>query len=94
MAWTGTLRGDLPRRRLASALVLGGGLVAAGGLAVVRTRDPWSQAMVFSFYGLLFGILFVVFQAPAVAFSQITVGAVVLPLLIVLAITRVRRRSK
>jgi energy-converting hydrogenase B subunit D len=65
-------------------------LVAAGGTAVVLTRDPLAQAIVASFYGLILGIMFLVFQAPDVALSQITVGAVALPLMIVLALAKVR----
>jgi energy-converting hydrogenase B subunit D len=65
-------------------------LVAAGGTAVVLTRDPLDQAIVASFYGLILGIMFLVFQAPDVALSQITVGAVALPLMIVLALAKVR----
>ena len=65
-------------------------LVAAGGTAVVLTRDPLNQAIVASFYGLVLGIMFLVFQAPDVALSQITVGAVALPLMIVLALAKVR----
>jgi multisubunit Na+/H+ antiporter MnhB subunit len=38
--------------------------------------------------------MFVLFQAPDVGFSQITVGAVVLPLLITLAIVRTRSRAR
>jgi energy-converting hydrogenase B subunit D len=67
-------------------------LVAAGGTAVVLTRDPLNQAMVASFFGLLLGILFLVLQAPDVALSQIVVGAVALPLMILLALTKVRER--
>jgi energy-converting hydrogenase B subunit D len=65
-------------------------LVAAGGTAVVLTRNPRDQAIVASFYGLLLGIMFLVFQAPDVALSQIAVGAVALPLMIVLALAKVR----
>jgi energy-converting hydrogenase B subunit D len=65
-------------------------LVAAGGTAVVLTRDPRDQAIVASFYGLVLGIMFLVFQAPDVALSQIAVGAVALPLMIVLALAKVR----
>jgi energy-converting hydrogenase B subunit D len=65
-------------------------LVAAGGTAVVLTRDPLDQAIVASFYGLILGIMFLVFQAPDVALSQIAVGAVALPLMIVLALAKVR----
>jgi energy-converting hydrogenase B subunit D len=65
-------------------------LVAAGGTAVVLTRDPLDQAIVASFYGLVLGIMFLVFQAPDVALSQIAVGAVALPLMILLALAKVR----
>ena len=64
-------------------------LVAAGGTAVVLTRDPVNQAIVASFYGLVLGIMFLVFQAPDVALSQITVGAVALPLMVVLALAKI-----
>src|SRR5215211_4220180 len=65
-------------------------LVAAAGTAVVVTRDPLNQAIVASFYGLVLGIMFFVYQAPDVALSQITVGAVALPLMILLALAKVR----
>ena len=69
-------------------------LVAAGGAAVVLTRNPLNQAIVASFYGLLLGILFLVLQAPDVALSQIVVGAVALPLMILLALAKVRERRQ
>lgn len=67
--------------------------VAVAGSAVVLTRDPVSQAIVVSFYGLLLGIMFFVFQAPDVALSQIVVGAIALPLMILLALARVRKQG-
>ena len=66
-------------------------LVALGGTAVVLTRDPLNQAIVASFYGLVLGLAFLVMQAPDVALSQIAVGAVALPLMILLALAKVRR---
>jgi energy-converting hydrogenase B subunit D len=65
-------------------------MVAAGGLGVVLTRDPLRQAVVVSFFGMLLGILFFVFQAPDVALSEIAVGAVASPLMILLALAKVR----
>jgi energy-converting hydrogenase B subunit D len=56
----------------------------------VLARDPLRQAMVASIYGLVLGILFFVFQAPDVALSQTVVGAVALPLMILLALAKVR----
>ena len=69
-------------------------LVAAGGLGVVTTRDPLRQAMAVSLFGTLLGLLFAVFQAPDVALSQIAVGAVALPLMILLAIAKVRGQAE
>jgi energy-converting hydrogenase B subunit D len=66
-------------------------LIAAGATAVVLTRDPLHQAMVVSFYGLLLGIFFLVLQAPDVGLSEIVVGAVALPLMIVLALVKIRQ---
>ena len=53
-------------------------------------RDPLRQAMVASIYGLMLGILFFLFQAPDVALSQTVVGAVALPMMILLALAKVR----
>jgi energy-converting hydrogenase B subunit D len=69
-------------------------LVAAAGTAVVLVRDPLNQAIMASFFGLLLGLAFLVLQAPDVALSQITVGAVALPLMILLALAKVRRSRR
>jgi energy-converting hydrogenase B subunit D len=69
-------------------------LVAAIATGVVLTRDPVSQAIAVSFYGLVLAILFLVFQAPDVALSQLVVGAVALPLMILLALAKVRGRAE
>lgn len=65
-------------------------LVAVSAWALVRTRDVTEQVLGLSFYGLLFAVLFFVMEAPDVALSQITVGAVALPLMLMLAISRMR----
>jgi uncharacterized MnhB-related membrane protein len=57
---------------------------------VVLARDPLRQAMLASIYGLVLGILFFVWQAPDVALSQTVVGAVALPLMILLALAKMR----
>ena len=61
-------------------------LVGAGGLAVVLARDLLRQALLNSFYGLQLVVLFLVFQAPDVALSELVVGAVGFPLVIVVAV--------
>ncbi|MBA2274398.1 MAG: DUF4040 domain-containing protein [Actinobacteria bacterium] len=68
--------------------------VAIGGTAVVLTRDPLAQSIVVSFYGILLGILFFVFQAPDVALSQIVVGAVALPMMILLALAKAKAEEE
>ena len=68
-------------------------LVAVAGLAVVLERDVTSQVITLSFYGIVMSLVFFFFQAPDVALSQITVGAVALPLMIMLAISRMRFRE-
>lgn len=68
--------------------------VAVAGATVALTRDPVLQAIVVSFYGLLLAIMFFAFQAPDVALSQLTVGAVALPLMILLALARVKKQSR
>jgi energy-converting hydrogenase B subunit D len=67
--------------------------VAAGATGVVFTRDPAAQAIMVSFYGLLLAVLFFVFRAPDVAMSQIVVGALALPLMIMLALARVKKQG-
>lgn len=74
---------------------VGGGLlllVAVSGFGVVRTRDVTNQVIALGFYGVLMALVFFFFQAPDVALSQITVGAVALPLMVMLAISRMKFR--
>ena len=69
-------------------------LVAAGATVVVRTRTRVRQVLALSVYGMLLAILFLVFQAPDVTLSELTVGAVVLPIILLLAIAKVRKREQ
>lgn len=65
-------------------------LVAVAGGLVVATRDPARQAVVLSVFGLLLAVLFTTLQAPDVAMSQLVVGAAVVPLMLLLAVTTMR----
>ncbi|HEV2135144.1 MAG TPA: DUF4040 domain-containing protein [Terracidiphilus sp.] len=69
-------------------------LIAITALAVVRTRNIVAQVLALSFYGLLLAVMFFVFQAPDVALSQIVVGAVALPLIVMLAEAKMQRRIR
>ena len=54
-------------------------LVAVGGTTVVLVRDPLRQSIVAGVFA---------FQAPDVALSQIVVGSLVLPAMIVLTLAK------
>jgi uncharacterized MnhB-related membrane protein len=69
-------------------------LVAAGAAAVVLVRDPVRQVITLSVYGVLLAVLFMAFQAPDVTLSELTIGSVALPLLLLLALAKVRRRDE
>jgi uncharacterized MnhB-related membrane protein len=69
-------------------------LLALGGLAVVLTREPLKQALVLGVYGLLLALLFFVLEAPDVALSQIVVSTVGLPVMILLALAKVRAHDQ
>lgn len=68
-------------------------LLAAAATGVVLTRDPLRQTFGLSLFGLLLGLMFFLLQAPDVALSQIVVGAVALPLMILLALAKLRKLS-
>lgn len=68
-------------------------LVAASSAGVVLVRDPTKQTIAVSFYGLVLALMFFLFQAPDVALAQIVVGAVALPLMILLALVKMRRNE-
>ncbi len=68
--------------------------VAAAGTAVVLTRDPLSQAFVAGFFGLSLAALYLLLQAGDVALSQLVVGAVALPLIVLLSLAKVRSHGR
>lgn len=68
-------------------------LVAASAAGVVAIRDPVRQVIALSVYGLLLAVLFLVFQAPDVTLSELSVGAVVLPVMLLLALAKIRQHK-
>ena len=68
--------------------------VAIGGTAVVLASDPLRQTLVLSVYGMSLVMLFFVFQAPDVALSEIVVSPVGLPVMILLALRKVRQHER
>jgi energy-converting hydrogenase B subunit D len=69
-------------------------VVAVGGLAVVLTREPLRQAAVAGVFGLALAALFAVLQAPDVALSQLGVGSIVLPVMVLLALAKIREHDR
>ncbi len=63
------------------------------GTGVVLTRDPLPQSFVASVFGMLLSLLFLALQAPDVALSETVVGAVMVPLMIILALAKVEGRG-
>lgn len=69
-------------------------LAAAGATAVVLIRAPVRQVLMLSIYGVLLAVLFLAFQAPDVTLSELTIGAVVLPVVVLLTLAKVRKREQ
>jgi energy-converting hydrogenase B subunit D len=69
-------------------------LVAAGATAVVLIRRQVHQVLVLSIYGVLLAVLFLVFQAPDVTLSELTVGAVALPIILLLTLAKIRKQEE
>ena len=68
--------------------------VAAAGTAVVLTRDPLRQAFTAGFFGLALAFFYLSLQAGDVALSQIVVGAIALPLIVLLSLAKVGKDQK
>ena len=71
--------------------------VAVAGTATVLTRDPLRQAVTSGVLGLSLAVLFLAVGAPDVALSQIVVAGVAVPVMVLLALAKIRtdeRREK
>ncbi|HUB23040.1 MAG TPA: hydrogenase subunit MbhD domain-containing protein [Streptosporangiaceae bacterium] len=69
-------------------------LVAAGATAVVLIGAGVRQVLMLSIYGVLLAVLFLAFQAPDVTLSELVVGAVVLPIILLLTLAKLRKREQ
>ena len=69
-------------------------LVAASATVAVATHDPVRQALVLSVLGVVLTVPFTVLQAPDVGLSQLAVGSALTPLLLMLAVRKVKRRGR
>lgn len=64
-------------------------LVAASGAGVALSRTPRRQVMAMAVNGLVLALLFMVLQAPDVAFAELAVGTAAVPLLFLVIIASV-----
>jgi uncharacterized MnhB-related membrane protein len=69
-------------------------LVALAGTTVALTRDPLRQVVLSGFYGLSLVVLFLVLQAPDVALSGLVIGSIALPLIVLVALAKVRSEER
>jgi uncharacterized MnhB-related membrane protein len=63
-------------------------VVVTAGTAIVFVGDPLRQALVLSVYGVALTLLFFVVQAPDVALSELVVGGVGMPVIILAALRK------
>jgi uncharacterized MnhB-related membrane protein len=68
-------------------------LVAFTGGGVALTRDPFRQAAATGLFGLSLAALLAVLQAPDVALSQIAVGGIAIPVMVLLALAKIREHE-
>jgi uncharacterized MnhB-related membrane protein len=69
-------------------------LVALAGTAVVLTGGPLRQALVLGIFGMTLTLLFLSFQAPDVALSEIVVSGVALPLIILATLRKISEQER
>ena len=64
------------------------------GVLVVLCREPLRQSLVNGVFALALAVLFMVLQAPDVALSDIVVGTVAFPLVLLATIARTRENQR
>lgn len=65
-------------------------LVAVSATVTVLIREPVRQAIVLGVMGLFLALLFFSLQAPDVALSELVVGGIAVPVMLTLAIAKLR----
>ena len=68
--------------------------VALTGTTVALAPDPLREALLLSIYGLALTVLFFAVQAPDVALSEIVVGTIGLPLIILAALRKIHEQEQ
>jgi energy-converting hydrogenase B subunit D len=65
-------------------------LTALAGTGVALSRDPRRQVLALAANGLVLALLFLALQAPDVAYSELAVGTVAIPLLFLVVLGSIR----
>ncbi len=68
-------------------------VVAVVGGAVVFSKRPVNQLFIYSLYGGLMALLFFALHAPDVALSELTVGTLAIPLMVLVALMKTADRT-
>jgi energy-converting hydrogenase B subunit D len=69
-------------------------VVAVAGTATVLVRDPLRQALASAVFGLALAVMFMAFGAPDVALSQIVVAGIAVPVMVLLALAKIRMTDR
>lgn len=69
-------------------------LVGAVGTLAVAIREPVRQTIAAGLLSLLLALLFFALQAPDVALSEIVVGSIAIPLMLLLAIAKIQEQEE
>jgi energy-converting hydrogenase B subunit D len=69
-------------------------LAAAAGTMVVLTRDTTHQVIVYGLYGVILAVVFLLLQAPDVALAQTVISGLLLPLLVLIALAKLRELDR
>jgi energy-converting hydrogenase B subunit D len=69
-------------------------LVMLSGALVALTRRPARQVLMISAHGLLLSMLFLLLEAPDVAYSEIAVGTALVPVMFLTVLASIRGGGK
>jgi energy-converting hydrogenase B subunit D len=69
-------------------------LVGATGTLTVAIREPVRQTIAAGILSLLLALLFFALQAPDVALSEIVIGSIAIPVMLLLAIAKIREQEQ
>lgn len=69
-------------------------LVAFAGSITLFVHNPKRQIFFFSLYGIVSAALFLAIESPDVALSELAVGVVALPLMLLVTLTNLRDRKE